>query len=103
MGSLIKLFTPSPRFTDEHNALVAAIPPHVLELLFAIKRAYRPEWGEDWRSHVSVSWVNGRPGNRRDRACGRPGLSPRNPRQPAAHRARSVRSRRCVTLPGHSA
>lgn len=64
MGSLIKLFTPSPRFTDEHNAFVTAIPPHVLELLFAIKRSYRPEWGEDWRRHVSVSRVNGRPGNR---------------------------------------
>ena len=74
MGSLIKLFTPSPRFTDEHNALVAAIPPHVLELLFAIKRAYRPEWGEDWRSHVSVSRVNGRPGNRL-RVDGEPALT----------------------------
>ena len=63
-GSIIKLFTPSPDFSAEHNALIAAIPPHVLELVYVIKKAYRPEWGGDWRSHFSVSRVNGRPGNR---------------------------------------
>ena len=64
MGSVIKLLTPSAEFSDDHNAFIRSIPPHVLELVFVIKRAYRPEWGQDWRSHFSVSRVNGRPGNR---------------------------------------
>lgn len=64
MGSVIKLLTPSKAFTEEHNAFLRAIPPHVLELVFVIKEAYTPQWGEDWRSHFSVVRVNGRPGNR---------------------------------------
>ncbi|CCH74347.1 conserved hypothetical protein [Nostocoides australiense Ben110] len=63
-GSVIKLFTPKAEFSDEHNAFIRAIPPHVLELVYVIKRAYRSEWGADWRSHCSVSQVNGRTGNR---------------------------------------
>lgn len=64
IGSVIKLLTPSPEFSAEHNAFLATIPPHVLELVYVIKEAYRPEWGADWRSHFAVSRVNGRPGNR---------------------------------------
>ena len=58
-----KLLTPSPEFSAEHNAFLESIPPHVLELVYVIKEAYRPE-GADWRSHFAVSRVNGRPGNR---------------------------------------
>ena len=36
---------------------------HVKELVYVIKRSYRPEWGEDWRSHFSVVIINGRQGN----------------------------------------
>ncbi|WP_370890123.1 hypothetical protein [Janibacter sp. GXQ6167] len=64
MGSIIKLLTPSSEFSDEHNAFIRSIPPHVMELVFVIKEAYQPEWGEDWRSHFSVSRVNGRHGTR---------------------------------------
>ncbi|MEI2778539.1 MAG: hypothetical protein V9G19_21740 [Tetrasphaera sp.] len=64
MGSIIKLFTPSKDFSVEHNDFIRSIPPHVLELVYVIKDAYRPEWGADWRSHFSVSRVNGRLGNR---------------------------------------
>ena len=64
IGSVIKLLTPSPEFSAEHNAFLESIPPHVLELVYVIKEAYRPEWGADWRSHFTVSRVNGRPGNR---------------------------------------
>ena len=64
MGSIIKLLTPNKEFSDEHNAWLRTIPQHVLELAYVIKEAYRPEWGADWRSHFSVSRVNGRPGNR---------------------------------------
>ncbi|GAA1750172.1 hypothetical protein [Nostocoides vanveenii] len=64
IGSVIKLLTPSPEVSAEHNAFLESIPPHVLELVYVIKEAYRPEWGADWRSHFTVSRVNGRPGNR---------------------------------------
>ncbi len=64
IGSVVKLLTPSREFTEEHNAFLASIPPHVLELVILIKKAYRPQWGHDWRSHFTVSRVNGRSGNR---------------------------------------
>jgi hypothetical protein len=63
-GSIIKLFTPSSEYSEEHNSFIRAIPAHVLQLVYVIKKAYRAEWGADWRSHFSVSRVNGRPGNR---------------------------------------
>ncbi len=64
IGSVIKLLTPSPAaYTAEHNAWLERIPVHVKELVYVIKRAYRPEWGEDWRSHFSVVIINGRQGN----------------------------------------
>ncbi len=64
IGSVIKLLTPSPEFSQEHNAFLRSIPAHVLQLVYVIKDAYRSAWGEDWRSHFSVVRVNGRPGNR---------------------------------------
>ncbi len=64
IGSVIKLLTPSPAmYTAEHNAWLERIPVHVKELVYVIKRAYRPEWGDDWRSHFSVVIINGRQGN----------------------------------------
>jgi hypothetical protein len=64
LGSVIKLFTPSPvEFTPAYNAWLAAIPTRLLTLLFVVKRFYRPEWGADWRSHFSVDTVNGAPGH----------------------------------------
>lgn len=62
-GSVIKLMTPSSRFSDRHNAFLERIPPHVKELLFTVKRHFKPEWGADWRGHFSVGVINGREGN----------------------------------------
>jgi hypothetical protein len=61
LGSLIKLLTPSPRYTDEFNAWLESIPPRILALTYLIKRFYRPEWGERWREHLSVDVVDGAP------------------------------------------
>jgi len=36
---------------------------HVKELVFVVKRYYKPAWGKDWLSHFSVDIVNGTPGN----------------------------------------
>ncbi|WP_319244231.1 hypothetical protein [uncultured Propionivibrio sp.] len=63
MGSVIKLMTPSVDYTDEYNAWLNAIPQHVKELVFVVKRYHKPEWGNDWRSHYSVDIINGRLGN----------------------------------------
>ena len=64
LGSVIKLLTPNPAdFTPEYNAWLEGLPSHVLAQLFVIKRFYRPEWGDDWRSHFSVDIINGAPGH----------------------------------------
>ena len=63
MGSVIKLLTPSEDYSDEYNAWLNAIPQHVKELVFVVKRYHKPEWGNNWRSHYSVDTINGRLGN----------------------------------------
>ena len=35
------------------------VPYTIRELLFTVKRYYRPEWGENWREHFAVDRVNG--------------------------------------------
>jgi hypothetical protein len=59
MGSVIHLFTPSPEYTDEHNAWLRGIPHMLCQLLFTVKRYYQPEWGDNWREHFTVDRVNG--------------------------------------------
>ncbi len=63
LGSVVRLLTPSPEYTEEYNRWLRKIPPHVRSLVFTIKRFYRPEWGDDIRSHFSVDVVDGRPGH----------------------------------------
>jgi len=64
LGSVIKLLTPSAEdYTPEFNAWLEAIPQYVKELVFVIKRFYRPEWGDRWKEHFSVDAINGIPGN----------------------------------------
>ncbi len=63
IGSVIKLLTPSAtEYTAEYNDWLESIPQHVKELVFVVKRFYRPEWGGDWRSHFTVGIINGRRG-----------------------------------------
>lgn len=64
LGSVIKLLTPSKlEYTEEYNAWLESIPNYIKELVFIVKRFYQPEWGDDWRSHFSVDFVNGQPGH----------------------------------------
>ena len=64
LGSVIKLLTPNPaEFTPAYNAWLENVPNYVRALVFVIKRFYRPEWGDDWRSHFSVDIINGAPGH----------------------------------------
>ena len=64
LGSVIKLLTPDERdYTPEYNAWLATIPQYIKELVFVLKRYYKPSWGEDWRRHFSVDITNGTPAN----------------------------------------
>lgn len=63
LGSVVKLLSRSPDYTDEYNAWLGTIPRYILDLVLLIKRVYKPEWGADWRKHFTVDTINGRPGN----------------------------------------
>ena len=61
LGSFIKLLTPSPSYTDAFNEWLSGLLPRIQALALMIKRFYRPEWGDDWRRHLSVDEVDGHP------------------------------------------
>ena len=63
VGSVIKLLTPSRDYNDDYNAWLDAIPHHIKELVFVVKRFYDPAWGKDWASHFTVGIINGRQGS----------------------------------------
>ena len=64
LGSVVKLLTPSSsEYTDEYNAWLETIPQHVKELVLIIKRFYKDDWGDNWRSRFTVDLINGEPGN----------------------------------------
>ena len=61
LGSVVRLLTPHPDFTDEYNAWLRTIPRSVRDLVLTIKRFYKPDWAEDWPSRFTVDMVNGVP------------------------------------------
>ncbi|HEY9054883.1 MAG TPA: hypothetical protein VIO60_08700 [Rectinemataceae bacterium] len=63
LGSVIKLLSPSPLYTDEYNAWLKSLPERIKSLVFLVKRFYTASWGDDWASHFSVDIVNGTTGN----------------------------------------
>jgi hypothetical protein len=63
LGSVIKLLSPSPLYTDEYNAWLKSVPERIKSLVFLVKRFYKPEWGTNWMQHFSVDVVNGTAGN----------------------------------------
>lgn len=64
LGSVIKLLTPDERdYKLEYNAWLASVPQYLKELVFVVKRYYKPNWGGDWARHFSVDIINGTPGN----------------------------------------
>ena len=63
LGSVVKLLSRSPDFTDEYNNWLSTIPRSIRDLVLLLKRLYKPEWGTDWRRHFSVDTINARPGN----------------------------------------
>ena len=63
LGSVVKLLSRSPDYTEDYNTWLSSIPRYVLDLVLIVKRAYKPEWGQNWRSYYSVDTINARPGN----------------------------------------
>jgi phosphoenolpyruvate carboxykinase (diphosphate) len=63
LGSVIKLLTPSPDYTDEYNEWLHRLPHTIRQLLVTVKRYYRQEWSDDWQCHFSVDRINGLPGH----------------------------------------
>ncbi len=59
LGSVIRLFTPSADYTDEHNNWLKSLPQTIRQIIFTVKRYYRHEWGERWREHFTVDRING--------------------------------------------
>jgi hypothetical protein len=59
LGSVIKLLTPSPEYTDAYNQWVRDLPQTIRQVVFTVKRYYRPEWGDRWREHFTVDRING--------------------------------------------
>ncbi|HXC36359.1 MAG TPA: hypothetical protein VNV43_10820 [Candidatus Acidoferrales bacterium] len=64
LGSVIKLLTQDTReYKPQYNEWLESIPQYIKELVFVVKRYYKPEWGANWREHFSVDIINGVPGN----------------------------------------
>ena len=59
LGSVIKLLTASPDYTPAYNEWLRDLPQTIRQLVFTVKRYYRPEWGDNWRSHFTVDRING--------------------------------------------
>ncbi len=59
LGSVIKLLTQSAEYSDEYNEWLRELPQTLRQLVFTVKRYYRPEWGEDWRLQFTVDRING--------------------------------------------
>mgnify|MGYP005811244133 CR=1 FL=1 len=59
LGSVVKLLTPSADYTDEYNQWLRGIPQTIRQLVFTVKRYYRPEWEPGWRSRFTVDRING--------------------------------------------
>jgi len=62
LGSVVRLLTPNPEYTDEYNAWLDTIPHRVRDLVLTVKRFYRPHWGDNWRERFHVDTINGTQG-----------------------------------------
>mmetsp|Transcript_39355 Transcript_39355/g.94264 ORF Transcript_39355/g.94264 Transcript_39355/m.94264 type:complete len:1133 (+) Transcript_39355:82-3480(+) len=59
LGSVIKMLTPSDDHCPDYNTWLDTIPRHIRSLVFLVKHFYKPEWGKDWKSHITAQMVDG--------------------------------------------
>ncbi|MEM7696870.1 MAG: hypothetical protein AAF236_00510, partial [Verrucomicrobiota bacterium] len=62
LGSVIRLFSPSPVFSDDYNRFISTIPRTVRDFIFTLKRYWKEDWGSNWRERFRVDSINGEPG-----------------------------------------
>ncbi len=65
LGSVVKLLSPSDRYTDEYNEFLNSTPPQVKMLVRYEKMFmfFREDLHTNWRDYVSVNKVNGKEGH----------------------------------------
>lgn len=63
LGSVIKLLTASDEYNARYNEWLSTVPQYIKELVFVVKRYYKPEMGDGWREHFSVDIIDGKPAN----------------------------------------
>jgi len=63
LGSVVKLLTPSSEYSQEYNEWLQSLPFYVKELVFVVKRFFKPDWEDHWRDRFRVDIVNGVGGN----------------------------------------
>jgi len=62
LGSVIRLLTPNPEYTEEYSEWLESIPQRVKDLVLTVKRFYRPHWEENWKERFRVDSINGQQG-----------------------------------------
>lgn len=62
LGSVVRLFSESDKFTDEYNAFIQTVPRTVRDFILTLKRYWKPDWGESWRDRFRVDSINGEAG-----------------------------------------
>ena len=60
---MIKLLTPSSKYTQEYNEWLEEIPHYIKGLVYIVKRFYKPEWENDWQNYFTVDTIDGKFGN----------------------------------------
>ena len=63
LGSVVKLLTPSPDYTEDYNDWLRSIPDTIRDLVLLVKRLYKPDWEANWRRRFIVDSINGMPGH----------------------------------------
>lgn len=59
LGSAIKLLSTSPEYAEGYNEWVSNIPRSARNLVLILKRYWKPDWGDDWKSRFRVDSING--------------------------------------------
>jgi hypothetical protein len=63
LGSVIKLLTPSPDYSQAYNEWLDGIPARVYSMALIIKRFTKQTSESNWKERFGVDIVNGSPGN----------------------------------------
>lgn len=61
LGSVVRLLTPNSDYADDYNTWLETIPRNIRDLVFMVKRFWKPAWENDWRKRFSVDNINGQP------------------------------------------